>query len=113
MTTLLQVDFDFTGPFGKEMSNMLIGLAESINNEPGLIWKIWTENPKEQLGGGVYLFESEAYAQAYLTMHAARLKEMGAKEIRGYIFDINLPLSTINNAPLNNAARNEVIKDEQ
>lgn len=100
MKKLLQVDFDFTGPFGEEMSTLLVELAESINNEPGLIWKIWTENPIEKLGGGIYLFENEAYAQTYLAMHSARLKEMGVDEVRGIIFDINLPLSTINNAPI-------------
>lgn len=100
MNKLLQVDFDFAGPFGEEMSKMLIGLAESINNEPGMIWKIWTENQKEQLGGGIYLFENEVYAQAYLDMHSARLKNMGVKKIRGHIFDLNVPLSTINKAPI-------------
>lgn len=100
MKKLLQVDFDFTGPFGEDMSTMLVGLAESINHEPGLIWKIWTENPIEKLGGGIYLFENEAYAQTYLEMHSARLKDMGVNDVRGIIFDINLPLSTINNAPI-------------
>jgi hypothetical protein len=37
---LLQVDFEFNGPFGEEMSNALVDLAKSINNEPGMIWKI-------------------------------------------------------------------------
>lgn len=100
MSKLLQVDFDFTGPFGEEMSEMLAELAESINNEPGFIWKIWTESKKDQLGGGIYLFEDEASANAYLKMHSARLKEMGVKEIRGQIFDVNIPLSTINKAPV-------------
>lgn len=44
---LLQVDFEFSGPFGEEMSNALVDLAKSINNEPGMIWKIWTENEAE------------------------------------------------------------------
>lgn len=101
MTKLLQVDFDFDGPFGDEMSNALTGLAESINQEPGFIWKIWTENKYEKVAGGIYLFEDEASANAYLTMHTARLKEIGIKEVRGYIFDTNLPLSSINKAPLN------------
>lgn len=100
MKKLLQVDFDFTGPFGEEMANALVGLAESINKEPGFIWKIWTENQKDQLGGGIYLFEDEASARSYLKMHSARLKAMGVKEIRGQIFDVNMPLSTINNAPV-------------
>lgn len=100
MKKLLQVDFDFTGPFGDEMSAMLVDLAKSINNEPGIIWKIWTESEKEQLGGGIYLFEDESSAQAYLKMHIARLKEMGIAEVRGLILDINVPLTTINKGPV-------------
>lgn len=100
MQKILQVDFDFAGPFGDEMVEALADLAESINNEPGVIWKIWTENEKDQVAGGIYLFEDEASAKAYLTMHSARLQAMGVKEVRGQIFDVNLPLSTINKAPV-------------
>ncbi|MDK8465252.1 monooxygenase [Marinobacter sp. SS13-12] len=97
---LLQVDFDFTGPFGEELAEKLAGLAESINNEPGFIWKIWTESRKDQLAGGIYLFEDEESANAYLKMHSARLKELGINEVRGQIFDVNIPLSTINKGPI-------------
>lgn len=100
MKKLLQVDFDFSGPFGEEMTDMLSGLAESINNEPGFLWKIWTENKQDQLAGGIYLFEDEATANAYLQMHSARLKEMGIKDVRGQIFDVNIPLSAINKFPV-------------
>ncbi|WP_027856833.1 monooxygenase [Marinobacterium jannaschii] len=100
MAKLLQVDFDFQGPFGEEMSAGLVDLARSINDEPGMIWKIWTENALEKRGGGVYLFEDEASAQAYLEMHSARLKALGVTEVRGIVFDINEPLSVINHAPL-------------
>lgn len=41
---ILQVDFPSSGPFGSEMSEAMEGLAESIANEPGLVWKLWTEN---------------------------------------------------------------------
>ncbi|WP_182034889.1 monooxygenase [Vibrio diabolicus] len=77
-------------------SNALIDLAKSINQEPGMTWKIWTESEKDKLGGGIYLFEDEATAQAYLEMHTARLKQMGVEEVRGQILDINTPLSNIN-----------------
>ena len=96
--TLLQVDFTHQGPFGEEMAQQLAGLAASINQEPGFIWKIWTENAAEQLGGGIYLFESEASAQAYLTMHTARLTAMGITGIRGRLFAVNTALSAINHA---------------
>ena len=105
MAKLLQVDFDFKGPFGAEMATMLVDLANSINDEPGMIWKIWTENPQEQRGGGVYLFEDSDSAEAYLEMHSARLKALGVNEIRGMLFDINRPLSEINSAPLSKAGR--------
>lgn len=100
MNTLLQVDFDYSGPFDSEMASMLKALAESINHEPGLIWKIWTESETEHLGGGIYLFEDEKSASAYLTMHSARLSQMGIENIRGRIFAVNTALSAINNGPI-------------
>ncbi|OEY67318.1 monooxygenase [Marinobacter sp. X15-166B] len=100
MRKLLQVDFEFPGPFGDEMTEALTDLAESINDEPGIIWKIWTENEQARLAGGIYLFEDETSASAYLKMHSARLSAMGITNIRGRIFDLNTPLSTINRAPL-------------
>ncbi|MCF2855905.1 monooxygenase [Pseudoalteromonas sp. SMS1] len=100
MTKLLQVDFEFDGPFGEDLSNRLVEIAKSINNEPGMIWKIWTEKAAEKLAGGIYLFEDEESAQAYLEMHSARLKKMGIAEVRGHIFDINGPLTNINQGPI-------------
>jgi hypothetical protein len=97
---LLQVDFNYQGPLGDEMSKALVGLAESINQEPGLIWKIWTESETRKLGGGIYLFDNESNAQNYLTMHANRLKEMGVATVRGIIFDVNQPLTSINHGPV-------------
>ena len=41
---LVQLHFNLEGPFGSEMSEQLVELAESINQEPGFLWKIWTEN---------------------------------------------------------------------
>lgn len=100
MNKLLQVDFKIAGPFSPEMAEMMVELAKSINNEPGMIWKIWTQNPANQLGGGVYLFEDEQSAQNYLEMHSARLTKMGITDIRGVIFDINEPLTEINKGPV-------------
>ncbi|WP_440877206.1 monooxygenase [Thalassotalea sp. PLHSN55] len=97
---LLQVDFDYQGAMGEEMSKALVELAKSINKEEGLIWKIWTENASRKLGGGIYLFQNEKNAQDYLEMHSSRLKEMGVKEVRGIIFDVNLPLTKINQGPV-------------
>ena len=99
MKTLLQVDFDYQGPFGEVMSSALKELAETINSEPGMIWKLWTENELTEQAGGVYLFENQTTAQAYLAMHTARLQEMGIAEVRGKIFNVNESLSAINQGP--------------
>lgn len=100
MAYLLQVDFKMEGPFGEEMSKGFAELAQSINDEPGMIWKVWTEDAAAQEAGGVYLFETKETAQAYLDMHAARLTSFGIQAIRSKIFEVNEPLSKINNGPI-------------
>lgn len=55
MHVLLQVDFPYQGPFGDEMTQTMDTLSSSINQEPGFIWKIWTENKETQKAGGIYL----------------------------------------------------------
>ena len=47
MATLLQLHFAFNGPFGDAMAEQLKPLAESINQEPGFLWKVWTESEKK------------------------------------------------------------------
>ncbi len=100
MKKLLQLHFAFNGPFGQEMSDGLKDLAESINNEPGFIWKVWTENKEAKEAGGIYIFESEEAALAYLEKHTARLKTFGVKQIFSKVFDINEPLTKINKATI-------------
>ena len=78
MSYILQVDFPYTGPWGPEMTAAMDGLARSIADEPGLIWKIWTENQEANEAGGVYCFRDAQSAKAYLAMHTARLKGFGS-----------------------------------
>lgn len=86
MQTILQIDFPFAGPFGKEMQQAMQPLAESISKEPGLLWKIWTENPDTQEAGGIYLFTDATAAQTYLEMHTERLTASGVTGIRPNYF---------------------------
>lgn len=97
---LLQIDFPTNGPFGDEMSTAFKELAEDIATETGLVWKIWTENETAKEAGGIYLFNDEANAQRYLQKHTGRLESFGIQNIKAKIFDVNLPLSTIDKAPL-------------
>lgn len=100
MAVLLQVDFPYQGPWGAEMGEAMAGLAHSIAQEPGLLWKIWTEDAQGQQAGGIYLFTDRASAQAYLDMHSARLKSFGIPQVNAKLFDVNDSLSLIDRAPL-------------
>jgi hypothetical protein len=100
MAVLLQVDFPYQGPWGSAMSEAMVGLAQSIAGEPGLLWKIWTENAERQEAGGIYLFADRPGAEAYLTMHTARLRSFGIAPVNAKLFDVNADLSAIDRAPL-------------
>lgn len=100
MPVLLQLDFPFNGPWGDEMSAGMRELAASIAQEPGLVWKIWTENRDTSEAGGIYLFADRASAESYLDMHSARLRAFGVAAVNAKFFDVNVPLSQIDRAPL-------------
>jgi len=100
MATLLQIDFPFGGPFGADMAQALDGLARSINDEPGFLWKIWTENAAAGTAGGIYLFADNASAEAYLAKHSARLEGFGINDIRARVFEINAALTALNHGPV-------------
>ena len=100
MAKLLQIDFPYTGPFGNELTGLSRDLARSIAEEPGFIWKIWTENPATKEAGGIYLFSDLDSAAAYLNEHTERLKQWGIREINAKVFDINDELTGITKGPV-------------
>lgn len=97
---LVQFDFPFTGPFGDEMVAALRGLAESINDEPGFVWKIWTENGAAKEAGGIYMFASAETAEAYVRKHAERLASFGIAKANAKVFDVNVELTRLNHGPV-------------
>lgn len=100
MNYLLQVDFPYAGPWGQAMAEAMEGLARSIAQEPGLLWKIWTENQAAGEAGGIYLFQDLPSAEAYLTMHTKRLKDAGIPRVNGKIFAVNEALSQMDRGPV-------------
>lgn len=101
MAYILQVDFKMDGPFGEEMAAGFKGVAESINEEEGMLWKIWTEDAEAGEAGGIYLFETKETAAAYLDMHSKRLNGFGITTINSKIFAVNESLTNINKGPVN------------
>ena len=100
MSYILQVDFPYTGPWGPEIDAAMDGLSRSIAGEPGLVWKIWTENQEANEAGGIYYFKDAQSEQAYLAMHTARLKSFGIPLVNGKIFLVNEALSKIDAGPV-------------
>lgn len=100
MAVVAQVNFPMQGPWGAEMTEAFRGLAESINDEPGFLWKVWIEDQAAGLSGGIYLFESRDQAEAYVAMHTERLAGFGISEVTVTYSDVNEELSRLNRAHL-------------
>jgi hypothetical protein len=101
MSDLTVLIFDFPNrAFGPDRTEALRPLAADIADQPGLLWKIWTEEPASGRAGGVYLFATRAAAEAYHAMHAARLAARGVTGIEATYRGVNEALSLIDRAPL-------------
>ena len=98
--TLLQIDFPSRGPWGEDFTKKATDLAHLLNETPGMVWKIWTENSRTGDCGGVYLFTDESSANDFLKEHLPRLHSMGIKDVRAKVFDVNESLSHITRAPI-------------
>ena len=104
MAKLLQIDFKFEGPFGKVLATELQELAKDIAEEPGLVWKIWTESAERKEAGGIYLFEDEQSASKFLEKHGKRLKKLGIENITAKLSDISEELTEITRGPVKQIA---------
>ena len=100
MAYVLQVDFNMNGPFGDEMAEAFSDLAQSINEEEGFLWKIWTESPETNEAGGIYIFETKETAEKYIGMHAKRLAGFGITDVNAKVFAINSKLTEITKGPV-------------
>ena len=98
---ILQINFKFSiSP--AELMEGFADLVEAIANVPGLRWKVWSMNEAEREFGGIYLFDDEASANAYLSgpivaqlgQHPA-LSEITAKQ-----FDVLEEPSAVTRGPI-------------
>jgi hypothetical protein len=62
---VLQINFNFSISPAELMAGFS-PLVEPISKVPGLRWKVWSMNEAERAFGGIYLFDDEASANAYL-----------------------------------------------
>lgn len=75
-------------------------LAESIAQESGVVWKIWTHEANTNHFGSTYLFTDQQALETYRAMHIKRLNDIGITDISEHVFDIMEELSHITHAPI-------------
>jgi hypothetical protein len=61
----LQINYKFSVSRA-EFESGFDAVAAQIAEVPGLRWKIWLLSESESRGGGIYLFDDEESARAYL-----------------------------------------------
>ena len=65
MSRILQINFKYSVPRA-DYERAVAAMADPISKVGGLRWKVWILNEKENEAGGIYHFDSEASANAYL-----------------------------------------------
>ena len=98
---LLQVNFKFSIPRA-DLEAAMLPAAQPIADSPGLRWKVWLMNESEREAGGLYLFESDAAAQSYLSgpIVAALKSNPVVSNISAKVFDVLEGHTAITRGPL-------------
>lgn len=103
---ILQVNMNFSIPRA-DLEAGWLDAAKPIADTPGLLWKVWLVNEADHEAGGVYLFESEEAAGAFLAgpIVAALKSAPVVSNISAKLFDIMERHSAITRAPIKETVR--------
>jgi hypothetical protein len=63
--TIVQINYSFSIP-RVDLEKAFLPAAQPIADTPGLRWKIWLMDEANSIAGGIYLFEDEASALAFV-----------------------------------------------
>lgn len=98
---ILQLNFKFNVS-RNEYENMASSLANDFAKVPGLQWKVWLMNEKENEVGGIYLFEDEKAVEQFKAspLAAGVLSHPALSDFSIKVFDILENVSAITHAPL-------------
>lgn len=101
MAQILQINFKFNvsrEQFEEDCSS----LAQDFANVPGLLWKVWLMNDKENEAGGIYLFADEASVEEYKgsPLVAAVLSHPALSDFNIKQFEVLDTVSRVTRAPL-------------
>ena len=98
---ILQINYRLDSPVSHFL-NESGPVARILSGVPGLRWKIWLKNERENEGGGLYLFENETAMNTFIEGPVvAKLRSHPAvAEVSVKPFDIPSELSAITRAPI-------------
>jgi hypothetical protein len=98
---ILQVNLKFSISRA-ELEAAWLEAAQPIADVPGLHWKVWLMNESEHEAGGIYLFESEDAAQAYLAgpIVGALKSSPAVSNISAKLFDVLESHTAITRGPV-------------
>ena len=95
---ILQINYKLNGPRA-EYERENLPYARPIADLPGLRWKVWIINEAQSEAGGIYLFDDDAAAQAFLD--GPIIAEMkGDPTLSIKAFDVIADLTAITRGPV-------------
>lgn len=101
MPVILQVNFTPGEKHNRQSQQEIVESAGPLVAVKGLRWKIWINNQKESLRGGIYLFDDQTSAEAWGEGQIRpNLIQAGAADILLRYFSVNEAPSRITRAPL-------------
>ena len=101
MAQILQINFKFNVP-REQFEETCSSLAQDFANVPGLLWKVWLMNDKENEAGGIYLFADEASVEEYKgsPLVAAVLSHPALSDFNIKQFEVLDTVSRVTRAPI-------------
>lgn len=96
---ILQVNFDLDYSKNEDIKATIIR-AHKLLDLPGLIWKVWLRDRKTGRGGGIYLFDNRASAEAWIKGGFSQFKAAWLNNTKYDVFEIDEELSQITGTKL-------------
>lgn len=98
---VLQVNFRLNAPVA-EYVKICQSVAQPIADVPGLRWKIWVLNERENEAGGLYLFDTDEALDDYLAGPiVAQVKNHSAlRDLTAKKFDVIEEVTAITRGPI-------------
>jgi hypothetical protein len=101
MAQILQINFKFNVS-REQFEETCSSLARDVANVPGLLWKVWLMNDKENEAGGIYLFADEASVEEYKSspLVAGVLSHPALSDFNIKQFEVLDTVSRVTRAPI-------------